>query len=244
MTLSAQQASSLYGQNIRDRSGKTIGTVAQIWTDAAGEPTWVSVTGGAMGAKETVAPLQKARISGAGVTVDYDTSTVKDAPAVDSDREEPLSTAELQQLYTHYHLAPQGAATATRTSAPGPGNELIRSEERLRVGTESQPAGTARLRKHVDTEDVHATVPVEHDEVHVEREPIAPGQARGVRGEIGEAEQELTLRAERPVVAKETVPVERVRLAKDEVVEEQPIDDQVRRERVEADIPEPARRRR
>ena len=92
--------------------------------------------------------------------------------------------------------------------------------------------------------DVHATVPVEHDEVHVEREPIARGQARGVRGEIGEAEQELTLRAERPVVAKETVPVERVRLAKDEVVEEQPIDDQVRRERVEADIPEPARRRR
>ncbi|MER7457384.1 PRC and DUF2382 domain-containing protein [Micromonospora sp. NPDC126480] len=245
MTISAQQASSLYGQDIRDRSGKTIGTVAQIWTDAAGQPTWVSVTGGAMGAKETLAPLQKARIGGNGVSVDYDTSTVKDAPAVDSDREEPLSTAELQQLHAHYHLPAQGRpGAAARAPAPGAGNDLIRSEERLRVGTESQPAGTARLRKHVVTEDVHTTVPVEHDEVHVEREPIAPEQARSVRGEIGEAEQEMTLRAERPVVAKETVPVERVRLAKDEVVEDQPVDDQIRRERVDADIPEPSRRRR
>ncbi len=244
MTLNAQQASSLYGQDIRDRSGATIGTVAQIWTDAAGEPTWVSVAGGAMGSKETLAPLQKARLGGGGVTVDYDMSTVKNAPAVDSDREEPLSTEELRQLHAHYHLPAQGGPPAGRASAPSAGNDLIRSEERLRVGTESRPAGTARLRKHVVTEDVHTTVPVEHDEVHVEREPIARDQARGVRGEIGEAEQEMTLRAERPVVAKDTVPVERVRLAKDEIVEDQPVDEQIRRERVDADIPEPARRRR
>lgn len=244
MAISAQQANSLYGQDVRDRSGATIGTVAQIWADAAGEPTWVSVSGGRMGPKETLAPLQKARIGGNGVTVDYDTSTVTNAPAVASDREEPLSTAELQALYSHYHLVLQGAPAGARAPAPGPGNDLIRSEERLRVGTESQPAGTARLRKNVVTEDVHATVPVEHDEAYVERAPIAPGQARGVPSEIGEAEQEMALRAERPVVAKETVPVERVRLAKDEVVEEQPIDDQIRRERVEADIPERARRRR
>jgi stress response protein YsnF len=37
------------------------------------------------------------------------------------------------------------------------------------VGTESQPAGKAVLRKNVVTEDVHTTVPVEHDEVYVER---------------------------------------------------------------------------
>ncbi|MGK5518656.1 YsnF/AvaK domain-containing protein [Micromonospora sp. URMC 107] len=247
MRLTEQQANSLYGQDVKDRSGSKIGSVGQIWADAAGEPTWVSVKTGLMGHKESMAPLEKARITDGGLAVDYDKSTVKDAPAVDAGTDQPLDTAQIEQLYAHYRLTPQApqAPPATgRGRAPGAGEDLIRSEERMRVGTESQPAGTARLRKYVVTEDVHATVPVEHDEVYVEREPIAARDARGVRSDIGEAEQEMTLRAERPVVAKETVPVERVHLAKDEVVEEQPIDDQIRRERVDADIPERSRRRR
>ncbi|MDO3703345.1 YsnF/AvaK domain-containing protein [Micromonospora sp. C28SCA-DRY-2] len=245
MKLNAQQVSSLYGQNVTDRSGSKIGSVGQIWADNAGEPTWVSVKTGVMGTKEQMAPLQKARIAGDGLAVDYDKSTVKNAPVVDADTDEPLSTAQVEQLYRHYQLAPQPAPPAReRGRAPGAGEDLIRSEERLRVGTESQPAGTARLRKYVVSEDVHTTVPVEHDEVYVEREPIAAGDARNVRGDIGEAQQEMTLRAERPVVSKETVPVERVRLAKDEVVDQRAVDEQIRREQVEADIPEPSRRRR
>ena len=243
MRLNAQQANSLYGQDVKDRSGSRIGNVGQIWADAAGEPTWISVKASGMGRKEAMAPLDKARIGDGGLTVGYDESTVKNAPVVDAGAEEPLSEAQLQQLYAHYRLVPQAPPTA-RGRAPSAGGDLIRSEERLRVGTESQPAGTVRLRKYVVTEDVHTTVPVEHDEVFVEREPIAPGDARRTRADIGEAEQEMILRAERPVVAKESVPVERVHLAKDEVVEDQPIDDQIRRERIEADIPEASRRRR
>ncbi|MCM0676133.1 YsnF/AvaK domain-containing protein [Micromonospora phytophila] len=244
MRLNAQQANSLYGQDVKDRSGSKIGSVGQIWADAAGEPTWVSVKTGVMGQKESMAPLQQARITDAGLAVDYDKSTVKNAPAVDAGTDEPLNTEQIEQLYAHYRLAPQPAPPAARGRAPGAGEDLIRSEERLRVGTESQPAGKARLRKYVVSENVHTTVPVEHDEVYVEREPIAARDARGVRADIGEAEQEMTLRAERPVVSKDTVPVERVHLSKDEVVEQQAIDDQVRRERIDADIPEPSRRRR
>ncbi|MDT0531000.1 YsnF/AvaK domain-containing protein [Micromonospora sp. DSM 115977] len=250
MRLNEQQANSLYGQDVKDRSGSKIGSVGQIWADAAGEPTWVSVKTGLMGHKESMAPLEKARITDSGLAVDYDKSTVKDAPAVDAGTDQPLDTDQIEQLYAHYRLtpqaprAPQPPPAAGQGRAPAAGEDLIRSEERLRVGTESQPAGAARLRKYVVTEDVHTTVPVEHDEVRVEREPIAARDARGMRADIGEAEQEMTLRAERPVVGKETVPVERVHLAKEEVVEEQPIDDQIRRERVDADIPERSRRRR
>ncbi|MEU6073597.1 YsnF/AvaK domain-containing protein [Micromonospora sp. NPDC047074] len=244
MRLSEQQASSLYGQDVKDRSGSKIGSVGQIWADAAGEPTWVSVRTGLTGHKESMAPLDKARITDGGLAVDYDKSTVKGAPSVDAGTDQPLDTAQIEQLYAHYRLAPQTPPTAARGRAPAAGEDLVRSEERLRVGTESEPAGTARLRKYVVTENVHTTVPVEHDEVYVEREPIAARDARGVRADIGEAEQEMILRAERPVVGKETVPVERVHLAKDEVVEEQAIDDQIRREKVDADIPERSRRRR
>ncbi|MFI5484222.1 YsnF/AvaK domain-containing protein [Micromonospora echinaurantiaca] len=248
MKLNAQQVSSLYGQNVTDRSGSKIGSVGQIWADNAGEPTWVSVKTGVMARKESMAPLQKAQIAGGTLAVDYDKSTVKNAPTVDADTDEPLTTAQVEQLYRHYQLAPQPAPAAPpareRGRAPGAGEDLIRSEERLRVGTESQPAGTARLRKYVVSEDVHTTVPVEHDEVYVEREPISAANARNVHADIGEAEQEMNLRAERPVVRKETVPVERVHLTKDEVVDQRAIDEQVRREQVEADIPERSRRRR
>jgi hypothetical protein len=50
---------------------------------------------------------------------------------------------------------------------------MTRSEEQLRVGTETRQAGKARLRKYVTTEHQQTTVPVSHDEVTLEREPIS-----------------------------------------------------------------------
>lgn len=233
MQLTEQQVRSLYGKDVQDQSGAKIGSVGQVWA-TAGYPAWVSVRTG--GRQEPMAPLGNAQMQNGRLKVAYDKATVQNAPSVPPGANTPLNAEQTAQLYAHYRMQPQ--------QAPQGREELIRSEERLRVGTESQPAGKAVLRKNVVTENVHTTVPVEHDEVYVEREPIAAGDARGARADIGEAEQEMTLRAERPVVAKDTVPVERVHLAKDEVVEQQPVDDQIRRERVEADIPEPARRRR
>ena len=46
------------------------------------------------------------------------------------------------------------------------------SEERLNVGTQTQETGRARLRKYVTTENVTQTVPVQREEVRLEREPI------------------------------------------------------------------------
>ena len=51
------------------------------------------------------------------------------------------------------------------------------SEEQLRVGTERREAGRARLRKYVVTENVTQTVPVQREEVRVEREPITDANA-------------------------------------------------------------------
>lgn len=170
----------------------------------------------------------------------YDKATVRSAPAVESGTEAPLGADQLAQLYRHYQIQQQQEQPQRRPGAP----EVTRSEERLRVGTQSEPAGKARLNKHVVTEDVHTTVPVEHDEVRVVREPITAANRGDVRPDIRDEQREIELRAERPVVDKDQVPVERVRLTKDEIVENEPIDAQVRRERVDADVPEPARRRR
>jgi len=121
---------------------------------------------------------------------------------------------------------------------------LVRSEERLNVGTEQEEVGRARLRKYVVTENVQTTVPVTREEVRVEREPITSAEAADVRGgvDLGQAEQEVVLRAERPVVETETVPVEKVRLEKDTVTEDQTVTGQVRKEQVEAERDEPFER--
>lgn len=53
--------------------------------------------------------------------------------------------------------------------------------------------------------------------------------------DLSDEEHEVTLHEERPVVNKETVPVERVRLNKDTVTDEVTVDEQVRKEHIETD---------
>lgn len=108
---------------------------------------------------------------------------------------------------------------------------MTRSEERLNVGTEQVETGHVRLHKYVVTEEQQVTVPVSHEEVRIEREPITKGG--GERAEIGEDEQEVVLHAEKPVVSKETVAVERARLKTETVTEDQTISGQVRKEQFE-----------
>jgi uncharacterized protein (TIGR02271 family) len=131
------------------------------------------------------------------------------------------------------------------TSGPETDDAMTRSEEQLHVGTEKVDTGKARLRKHVVTDHVTKTVPVQREEVHVEREPITDanrGQAtRG--GDLTDEDHEVTLSEERVVTDKETVPVERVRMDKDTVTEQQEVSEDVRKEEIEADVPDSDRRR-
>jgi len=121
------------------------------------------------------------------------------------------------------------------TSGPATDDAMTRSEEQLHVGTEKVEAGRARLRKYVVTENVTQTVPVSHEEVRLEREPVTDAnRGAAVSGsDISEDEHEVTLRAERPVVNKETVPVERVRLGTETVTEDHEVSETLRKEQID-----------
>jgi uncharacterized protein (TIGR02271 family) len=114
---------------------------------------------------------------------------------------------------------------------------MTRSEDELRVGTQRRETGRARLRKYVATEEVQQTVPVQREEARVEREPITDANRdEAMAGpDISEAEHEVTLHTEEPVVEKRTVPKERVRLDKDVRTDEETVGEEVRKERIEAD---------
>jgi uncharacterized protein (TIGR02271 family) len=123
------------------------------------------------------------------------------------------------------------------TSGPTTDDAMTRSEERLNVGTQSREAGRARLRKYVTTENVQQTVPVQREEVRVEREPITDANVGDATSgpAISEEEHEVVLREERPVVEKEAVPVERVRLDTETVTDEVTVSDEVRKEQIDTD---------
>ena len=131
-----------------------------------------------------------------------------------------------------------GETVAGDVSSPRTTDDaMTRSEDELNVGTARRATGRARLRKYVVTENVQETVPLQREEVRVEREPITDDNIDAATSgpEITEDEHEVTLHAEEPVVEKRTVPKERIRLDKDVHTDEETVSEEVRKERVEAE---------
>ncbi|MGZ6792125.1 MAG: PRC and DUF2382 domain-containing protein [Mycobacteriales bacterium] len=243
--ITTTQADTLPGMTLVGSNGDKIGRIDTVYTaDDTGAPAFVTVHTGLFGAHTSFVPLEQATVSGGAVTVPYDKEKVKGAPHAEPG--EPLPVEQEQELFAWYGVggatSGQGTTQAAEagagdTSGPTTDDAMTRSEQHLVVGTTTQEAGRARLRKHVTTETESRTVPVAHDEVRVTREPITDANVgRAMDGpEISEEEHEVVLTEERPVVGTETVPVERVRLETERVVDEQTVTGEVAKEQIDTD---------
>jgi uncharacterized protein (TIGR02271 family) len=154
-----------------------------------------------------------------------------------------LKAQEVLRLAEGPAAIPTAAPAATATDAAGHQQEragqqaLTRSEEELDVDTKQVPRGQAGVRKRVVTEQQHRTVPVEREELRVQREPIPAGE--GDRdAEMSADERTIELHEEQPVVNKRVVPKERVRIGKEVVRNQKHVSEPVRKEQVEVDQPD------
>ena len=239
--ITENQIADLHDRDVYGSDGEKIGRVGEVYLDDdTGRPEWVTINTGLLGTKTNFAPLANAEVTDNGLTVPFDKTTVKDAPNVDPDNGH-LSRDEERGLYEYYGL-PYSKRSDTRsvgrdTSGQVTDDAMTRSEERLNVGTRTEEAGRARLRKYVVTEQQSVQVPVTREKVRLEREPITDKNVdRAVSGPaISEEEHEVTLHEERPVVTTEARPVERVRLAKETVTDQETVSGEVRKEQIEAD---------
>ena len=251
-----------HGRTMIGSDGEKIGKISEIYEDPeTGKPEWATVNTGLFGTTSNFVPLAGATPEGEDVRATVTKSQVKDAPGIESDGE--LSEQEERQLFEHYGVSYTTAGSTTAQDAPragssasageqrsegtgGPGQDvsgpntddaMTRSEEELRVGTQQREAGRARLHKYVVTEQVTQTVPVSHEEVRVEREPITEGNRdQALSGsDISEEEHEVVLHAEEPVVEKRAVAKERVRLDTQTVTEDREISEDVRKEQIESE---------
>lgn len=129
-------------------------------------------------------------------------------------------------------------ATATGNGVSNNEGEVIRSEERLDVNKERVATGEARLRKYVVTDTETVEVPVEREEVRVERTPISEADAANYTGTIGDngaEEASVTLHEERVNVEKKTVPVEKVNLSKETIKDTETHTEDLRKEQIDTD---------
>jgi uncharacterized protein (TIGR02271 family) len=169
---------------------------------------------------------------GTGMATDTTTTTGTTTGMADT------STTGMATTGTAGHTDTDARGTVGHdTSGPTTDKAMTRSEERMTVGTTSQEVGRARLRKYVVSENVTESVPVTREEVRVEREPITDANVGNAMDgpAISEEEHEVVLHAEQPVVAKEAVPVERVRLDKDVVTDQEQVSENLRKEEIEVD---------
>jgi uncharacterized protein (TIGR02271 family) len=235
--------------------------------DETGQPEWATVTSGLVTAKTAFVPLARSQSMGDSVQVPYDKKQVTDAPTMQADGKlSQDDEAELYRHYgldytearsdsglptgpTGQDIDPrdrdgdgvsddvQDTSVGRDTSGPTTDDAMTRSEEELRVGTETRERGRVRLRKYVTTEQQQVTVPVEREEVRIEREPITDANLDAATSgpDISEEEHEITLHEEEVVVDKRAVAKERVRLDTETVTDERQISEEVRKEQIEVD---------
>ncbi|MBV7295663.1 PRC and DUF2382 domain-containing protein [Corynebacterium sp. TAE3-ERU12] len=248
----------LFNATAYDKDGDKLGDVKEVFVDEqTGQPTFVEVSHGLFGMSSSLVPMRGHHFEGEELKLAFGKDRIKDAPEMDADK--ALSPDEERTVYAHYGVDSldnvenydAGRTEAREEHAPAAGHvdgansnddTLIRSEERLNVSTDRVASETARLRKYVVTETEQVEVPVSHEEVRLEREPISAEEAAKIKdSHIGEEEVELTLHEERVNVDKETVPVEKVKMSKEQVDGTRTVEGEVRKERFETNADETRR---
>ena len=123
MPITENELSGVYDGDVLSTSGEKIGSVGQIYLDdQTGEPTFVTANTGLFGMSQSFVPLRGARVENGNVVVDFDKTTVKDAPRINDDGS--LSPAEEDQLYAYYGMGTTNLDTAdygTADQTPEPG---------------------------------------------------------------------------------------------------------------------------
>lgn len=259
--LSEREVSASIGGTAYGTNGDKLGTVEHFFVDdRTGAPTWVAVATGFFGTRHSIVPAGDASFEDGSLRLPVTADAVKSAPDLSGDHLDPAEEAQLRRHYgieeevgpgtgpvepptQELRMPPPSVPNEAPEPATASDGSMVRSEERLQVGTERVATTRARLVKYVITEDVQITVPIRREEIRVEEVPIdAPDRGPGeslVEDDAGRGAgglpDEIVLHTERPVVTVEVVPTERVRLRTELVEGRETVTGQVQREQVVVD---------
>ncbi len=250
----SERWSAWIGRPMYAANGVPLGPIVDIYVDEqTNRAEWATVETSPGGDVRFV-PLEGVRAEQTKLVGPWEDDVVETAPALPYDG--ALTEEDEAELFRHY--GPGSAEAPMLESTPdvdqavdaAPSSDLAsdpaltataavvtRSEEELRVTKVPREAGRVRLRKWVETEEVSQVVPVSREEVRVERQPITAANVDEAlaEAELTDTEYELVLHEEEVVAAKVTVPKERIRVEKAVVTTEQPVEEQLLKERVDVE---------
>jgi len=125
------------------------------------------------------------------------------------------------------------ATAATRAAKAGEGDTIQVKEERLHAEKRPVETGEVRVRKEVQTETKNIEVPVQREEVVIERTPV---HGRAATDDIGEGEEiRIPVREEKVNVSKDAVVKEEVKVGKRAVQDTERVSGEVRKEEVKVE---------
>jgi uncharacterized protein (TIGR02271 family) len=240
------------GFEVRTREDEKVGKVDDLIATADGRVRYLDIDlGGIFNPRHVVLPIGAAEVDArrdvvwiSGMTKDEIKALpdyTGDVSAITDDYEARVRGVYSGRL-SDRDLYDQSRFYARRGGTAAGEARLTLSEEQLAVGKRTVPAGEAAIRKDVETEHVRKTVPVQREEVVVERRPLSADADADVQ--IGRDEVRVPLSREEVVAEKRTVPVEEVVLKKRVVTEEKEVEADLRRERLdERSLDDTTRRR-
>src|SRR4051812_49061860 len=112
------------GKTVIDREGEKAGKLGALYLDDDDRPAFAGVQTGLFRRRESLVPLDGARVLDDDVQVPYTLEQIRSAPNVDVDVN--LTDAEHDTLASHY-----GEPTKIMRGDDGPEAEMIRSEEEV-----------------------------------------------------------------------------------------------------------------
>ena len=245
-------------KTVVDLDGEKIGTIDDLYLDdATDQREWLIVDTGFFGRNAVVPVGNVTHLDDRTVQVPFSKQQVKDSPHIEADGE--LSEQDERVLYDYYGISfsdqsspsllyDEGVAGPRSTGTSGTiwttdtrdierEPAMTRSEEELSLRKERRPRELVRLRKPVRTEPVLQTIPVQREEVVVEREPITDeNRDLAMQGlDITENVHEGVLSDEEVIAEKRVEPKERIRLDKQTVTGEETVSDELRKEDIDVE---------
>jgi uncharacterized protein (TIGR02271 family) len=141
--------------------------------------------------------------------------------------------SESRDFYDNRHFD-EGKFFGKRRSRGADEERITRSEEELAIGKRPVEAGAVSIRKRVETQHVTQPVSTTHEEVTVERRPVANADA-AARADIGEDEVRIPVYEDEVVVDKRRVLKEELVVKKHAVQDTETVEADLRKERVDVD---------
>jgi uncharacterized protein (TIGR02271 family) len=114
-----------------------------------------------------------------------------------------------------------------------PPKRITRSAEELRIDKRLEKKGDVRVAKHVETERVRQEVPVQKEQVHVERRPVT--RTAGTTPEFRDDEIVVPVMEEEVVVEKRPVVKEELVISKEPVTTTKTVETDLRHEEFDVD---------